>query len=166
MGKGVVAGVVAVACLVGACSSSSPTGVAGKSIQTISTKALPQTLAGLDVHVEGVKNLLAETQNSYVGAVGLYSLRQNNLVIATLQISKLTDKFDYKSEKQRSLLASKVGGARPELHRLGSQTVYLTQGLRQSLSVWFYGRYLFILSARQDFDKPRTLLREAVAIQP
>lgn len=164
MRKIVIAGVVAIACL-GACGTPTATGVSGKSISALPDNALPATLAGLDVHPEGVKNLLVDTRDAYVRAIGLYSLRQNNLVIATLQISKLTSKFDYKNEKQRALLVSRVGGSRPEVHRLGSQIVYLTLGLRQQLSVWFSGRTLFILSARQDFDRPRTLLRDAVELR-
>ena len=50
--------------------------------------------------------------------------------------------------------------------RLGASTVYLTTGTKQSIAVWFKGRYLFVLATRADYDEPRTLLRKALEIQP
>jgi hypothetical protein len=151
--------------LVAACGSPSSSGVSGKAIKPLAASAVPATLGDLEVHSEGVQNLIASTKDTYVTAVGLYSLRQDNLVKATLQVSRLTDKFDYRSDKQRALLADKIGGARSDPHRVGSDIVYLTQGLRQQISVWFRSRYLFVLSVREDYPGQRSLLRDALDVK-
>ena len=152
--------------LAGACGSPSSTGVSGKAIKPLSAATLPATLGDLEVHAEGVQNLVASTKDTYVAAVGLYSLRQANLVKATLQVSRLTDKFDYGNAKARALLADKIGGSRSDPHRVGSDIVYLTQGLRQQISVWFRSRYLFVLSVREDYAGQRSLLRDALDVKP
>ena len=54
----------------------------------------------------------------------------------------------------------------PRTERLGTDTVYLTTGTKQSIAVWFKDRYLFVLATRADYDEPRTLLRKALEIQP
>jgi hypothetical protein len=150
--------------LVGACGNSTPTGITGAAIQPIAASKLPASMLGLEVHQEDVKNTVAQAKNTYVRAVSLFSLRRSNLVVATLQVSLLSDKFRVKNQRQRSTLADKIGGARSQPFRLGGDTVYLTQGLRQRISVWFRGHYLFVLSSREDYDQPRTLLRQALDI--
>ena len=42
----------------------------------------------------------------------------------------------------------------------------ITTGTKQSIAMWFKGRYLFVLSTRADYDEPRTLLRKALEITP
>jgi hypothetical protein len=148
------------------CGTSSPTGVEGPAIKPISASRLPNQILGLDVHLEDVKNTVARAKNTYVDAVSIFSLRRSNLVQATLQVSSLTDKFKVKRPRQRAALADKIGGARSQPFRLGSDTVYLTQGIRQRIAVWFRGHYLFVLSSREDFDQPRSLLREALEVRP
>ena len=157
--------VAAVAVVMSACGSPSSTGVSGTAIKALPPNAVPATLGDLEVHAEGVQNLVASTKNTYVTAVGLYSLRQTNLVKATLQVSRLTDKFDYRSDKARALLADKIGGSRSDPHRVGSDIVYLTQGLRQQISAWFRSRYLFVLSVREDYAGQRALLRDALDVK-
>ena len=158
---GLVAGLV----LLAGCGTSTPDGVAGTNIKPIAASSLPDTIVGLEVAAEDIKNVVSPADNTYLNAVGLYSMRRGNLVFATLQVSRTTDKFDNKDAKQRSLLADKIGGARSEERRIGSDRVFLTQGTRQRIAVWFKGRDLFILSVRDDFEQPRALLREALEIQ-
>jgi hypothetical protein len=165
--KHLVAAVCAVGALgLAACGSPAAGGVSGHAIEPVAASAVPKTLGELEVHAEDVKDTVAQAQNSYADQLSLYSLRKNNLVYATLEISRLTGKFDVKSDKQRALLADKIGGAKSEPHRIGPTVVYLTSGLRQRISVWFTGRHLFVLSTREDYDKPRTLLRDAVELKP
>jgi hypothetical protein len=49
---------------------------------------------------------------------------------------------------------------------MGDHQVYLTTGRRQSVAVWWKGRHLFILSSREEFETPRSLLRAALEIEP
>ena len=149
-----------------ACGTPSAGGVDGHAIKPLAAGAMPATLGDLEVHAEDITATLGQARNSYADRLSLYSLRKNNLVFATLEISRLTSGFDYKSVKQRALLADKVGGAKSEEHRVGPVVVYLTSGLRQRISVWFTGRHLFVLSTREDYDQPRTLLRNALAVTP
>ncbi len=155
-----------VALTLAACGSATAGGVPGKEIKQIPASAVPSTLGELEVHAEDIKNVVAQAQNSYASAMSLYSMRKNNLVVATLEVTRLIDRFDYRSDKQRALLADKVGGAKSEAHRVGPAVVYLTSGLRQRISIWFRGRYLFVLATREDYDQPRTLLRNVLELNP
>ncbi|MBA3654157.1 MAG: hypothetical protein H0W70_08180 [Actinobacteria bacterium] len=151
---------------VGACGSPAAGGVPGKAIKPLPSNVLPATLGDLEVHPEDVQSTVQQAANSYASALSLYSLRKTNLVFATLEVARLTDRFNYRNKKQQALLADKVGGARSEPHRVGPVVVYLTTGLRQSISIWFSGRHLFVLSTREDYDQPRALLRSAIEITP
>ena len=164
MTRGIAAALVAVSIVVGACGNDAPKGVPGNKVKPIAARSFPSTILGLEVHEEDVKNNLAEAKNTYASQASLYSLRNENIVVATLQAMKLTDKFDYKSAREREALAVKIGGGRAEDYRVGSDTVYITQGQRQRIALWFRGRDLFVLSVRQDFDRPRSLIRETLGI--
>jgi hypothetical protein len=86
--------------------------------------------------------------------------------MATLQVSRFNDGADVDSDKFRRTVVNQIGSTAPRTVRLGDQTVYLTTGTKQSIGVWFKGRYLFVLASRADFDEPRTLLRKALEIEP
>jgi hypothetical protein len=159
-----LAGLLAVAALAGACGNDSPKGVPGNAVKPIAARSLPSTILGLEVHEEDVKNSLNEAKNTYATQASLFSLRDENLVVATLQATSLSDQFDYKSAKERTALAIKIGGGRAQQFRVGADTVYITQGQRQRIALWFRGRNLFVLSVRQDYEKPRSLIREALEI--
>lgn len=156
----------AAAVALSACGTPSAGGLSGHAIKPVPANAIPPTLADLETHQEDVASTVGQAQNSYADRLSLYSLRKNNLVYATLEVSRLTGKFDYSSNKQRTLLADKIGGAKSEAYHVGPTTVYLTTGVRQSIDVWFRGRWLFVLSVRQDYDKPRTLVRDALQVNP
>ena len=153
------AAAVAIASLLGACGGSTPEGVSGADIKPISASRLPTEILGFEVHEEDVKSNVARTDNAYISAVSVFSLRDENLVQATLQVSDLTKQFNIKSGKERASLADKIGGARSAPFHLGSDTVFITQGQRQRVAVWFRGRHLFVLTVRDAFDRPRSLIR-------
>ena len=48
---------------------------------------------------------------------------------------------------------------------MGEQQVFILAGDRQGLSVWFKDQHMFVLSSREDFDFPRSLLRDAIALE-
>lgn len=147
-----------------ACGNDTPDGVAGKDVKPIAA-SMPATILGLEVHQEDVSTSLAETKNTYASQASLYSLRDENLVVATLQATTLTDAFEHEKAREREALAVKIGGGRAQQFRVGSETVFLTQGQRQRIALWFRGRNLFVLSVRQDFERPRSLIREALEIR-
>jgi outer membrane PBP1 activator LpoA protein len=159
-------GALALAATLTGCGGSSPTGVAGAAVQPIEASKLPSTVLDLEVHQEDVKNTVAQAKNTYLEAASIFSLRRGNLVMATLQVSRLSDKFKATKTRQKAALADKIGGARSQPFRLGPDTVYLTKGIRQRISVWFRDKYLFVLSSRDDYDQQRGLLRQVLEIHP
>jgi hypothetical protein len=139
--------------------------VSGGDIKPIAASSLPGEILGLKVHQEDVKNTIARADDTYVTAVSLFSLRSGNVVNATLQVSRLSKQFRIESRAERESLADKIGGSRSASYRLGADTVYITQGLRQRIAVWFRGSSLYVLSVRDDFDRPRGLLRAVMELR-
>jgi hypothetical protein len=156
---------VAVAALAGACGGGTEvSGVQGSAIEPIPPEALPDHVQELTVRVEDMGKQLALAEDTYVQSAGVFSLRAGELVQATLQVTRLTDDFDYHDAVKRTSLANRLGGSRAEILRLGDDVVYLTQGQRQQVALWFRGAYLYLLSTRRDYSKPRSLLRSALEI--
>jgi hypothetical protein len=139
-------------------------GVQGDAIEPIPPDALPAKIQDLTVRVEDMKKQLSLAKDTYVRSAGVFSLRAGELVQATLQITRFTDDFDFRSGEARTSLANRMGGSRAELLRLGDDTVYLTQGQRQQLALWYRGSYLYVLSTRRDYTTPRALLRDALKV--
>ena len=138
----------------------------GKAVKALEIPNLPADLLGLKLAKEDVSQDLAKVPKAFVDSLALYSLRHNDLVMATLQVSRFNDGADIGAEKFRQTVVNQIGSSAPRTVRLGGETVYLTTGTKQSIGVWFKGRYLFVLATRGDYDEPRTLLRKALEIQP
>jgi hypothetical protein len=162
-------GTVAVAALALAGCTRSDASVAptpGKAVKALEIANLPPDLMGLTIAPEDVSEDLAKVPSAFIDSLSLYSLRHNDLVMATLQVSRFNDGADVNAEKFRQTVVNQIGSTAPRTVRLGGETVYLTTGTKQSIGVWFKGRYLFVLATRADYDEPRTLLRKALEIQP
>ena len=138
----------------------------GKAVKALDIANLPPDLLGLKLAKEDVSDDLAKVPKSFVDSLSLYSLRHNDLVMATLQVSRFNDGADVEAAKFRQTVVNQIGSSAPRTVRLGGNTVYLTTGTKQSIAVWFKGRDLFVLATRADYDEPRTLLRKALEIQP
>ena len=169
-----LAGVLAVAGLaatLGACGGGgddafAEQALAGTEIQAVEGDLLPPEFLGLAVAKEDVAGSLASTKRSYVEATSLYSLRDGDLLQATLQVSRFTAKAEHSTPAFRNSLLNQIGGTRPRTVRVGDDTVYLTSGTKQQLAVWFRDRYMLILATREDYPTPRTLIREALQVEP
>jgi hypothetical protein len=138
----------------------------GQAVMALEIPNLPADLLGLKLAPEDVTEDLAKVPSAFIDALSLYSLRKNELVMATLQVSRFNDGADVKADRFRQTVVNQIGSTAPRTVRLGAETVYLTTGTKQSIGVWFKGRYLFVLATRADYDEPRTLLRKALEIQP
>jgi hypothetical protein len=138
----------------------------GQAVKALEIPHLPADLLGLKLAPEDVAEDLAKVPATFVDGMSLYSLRRDDLVMATLQVSRFNDGADVESEKFRQTVVNQIGSTAPRAVRLGGETVYLTTGTKQSLGVWFKGRHLFVLATRADYDEPRTLLRKALEIKP
>jgi hypothetical protein len=138
----------------------------GKAVKTLDLPNLPPDLLGLKLAKEDVSEDLAKVPKAFIDSLALYSLRHDELVMATLQVSRFNDGADVKAPKFRQTVVNQIGSSAPRTVRLGGDTVYLTTGTKQSIAVWFKDRDLFVLATRADYDEPRTLLRQALEIKP
>lgn len=144
-----------------ACGSGTPKGTAANDIKQLPESLLSGTYLGLEPRREDIGGSLGNQEaNAYVDAVGLYSLRHNDRLEATLQISKLSDKARPKDPKFQQLVAGQIGGTKVQAYVVGGRNVYRTSARKQSLASWFEGQYFLILSVRDTYDEPRALLRE------
>lgn len=160
--------ILALVLMAGACGDdgAESAGTKQSEIKALPADLLPSAILGLAVTSEPTKEVLGGRDRTYLDGIGLYSLRSDDLVQATLQVSKFNDDADYKSAGFRATIVAQVGSAKSRPARLGERTVYLTTGTRQRITLWFQDRYLFILAVRDEFDRPRTLLRKALEIDP
>ena len=138
----------------------------GQAITALEVANLPAEILGLKLAPENVSEEIAKVPAAFIDSLSLYSLRKEDLVMATLQVSRFNDGADVKADKFRQTVVNQIGSTAPRTVRLGGETVYLTTGTKQSIGVWFKDRYLFVLATRADYDEPRTLLRKALEIKP
>lgn len=145
-------------------SGGGPKGVVGSSIRPLTAVEIPSALNGLALVPEDAHRTLSRVSRTYVRAAGLYSLRQNDLVEATLQVMQLDRTARYRDEKFRQSVVSQIGGSNPIVLRVGDATVYSTSISHQGVEIWFRGANLFVLSIRSDYAQPRSLLRAALGV--
>jgi hypothetical protein len=138
----------------------------GEQVEALDIPGLPADLLGLRIAPEDVAEDLGKVPAAFIDGLSLYSLRKDDLVMATLQVSRFNDGAGHDSEKFRRTVVNQIGSSAPRTVRLGAHTVFLTTGTKQSIGVWFKGRHLFVLASRADYDEPRTLLRNALEIEP
>lgn len=127
--------------------------------------ALPSVVAGLQVSQEDLsKQATALKGRTYFDGVGLYTLRENKLVKASLQVGVFNSLARPQSEQFRSQIIALMGKTTPRNMKVGEVTVFRTTGTQQVIYAWFHGRGFFILSVKQDFPFRRTLLRRLVTV--
>jgi len=160
----VVAAAVALAGCARSDASVEPT--PGQAVTAVEISSLPADLLGLRITPEDVSEELAEVPSAFIDRLSLFSLRKDDLVMATLQVSRFSPGADVEQETFRQTVVNQIGSTAPRAVRLGGETVYLTTGTKQSIGVWFKGRHLFVLATRGDYEQPRTLLRQALEIRP
>ncbi len=138
----------------------------GPAIAQLTVREPPQTLLGLEVRKENVASALKQFRPSYVDAAGLYSLRRGDgLVQATLQVARFRDDARYRSNGFRLQVINLIGGAAPRATRVEATTVYRTKATQQTVAVWFRGAIMYQLSVRDDFGKPRALVRALLELR-
>lgn len=138
------------------------------------SSAVPATLAGLQVGQEKVGPSTGTsgaasptTRRQYLTEIQLYSLRQPNQQLeATIQIGRFRSGSPVQARSFQRQIAGQLGTTVPREQRVGGLTVYITKGKKLSLVVWFRQGRLFILSIREGYPSPKTLIREAVRTEP
>lgn len=124
---------------------------------------LPMELAGLNVKSEDITKALTTVRPSYVKGTALFSLRSDaDLVQATIQVNRLKDDKRYVTKEFRRTIVNQLGSSPPRATQMEEQTVYRTSGSKLALAIWFDGKSMYLLSIRDDFSRPRTLIRALV----
>jgi hypothetical protein len=143
-----------------ACGSSNPEGTSAADIKQLPENELSGTYLGLEARREDIGGSLSNQEaNAYIDAIGLYSLRNNQRLEATLQISKLSEHARPKDPKFQQLVANQIGGTKVQAFVMEGHQIYRSSQRKQSLTSWFQGDYFMILSVRDTYKAPRTLLR-------
>ncbi|MEY2569078.1 MAG: hypothetical protein QOE35_3607 [Actinomycetota bacterium] len=132
-------------------------------VKPIDAGKIPSEILGLKVSPETVKDL-SSSHGAYVDQAALYGLRQGDLLEATLQLTRFNDAAKPTQRDFQQRIIAKLGGSVPRPVRMGTQTVYFTTAAKQTLAIWFKGRMLYVLSAREDYAFPRSLVRAALEI--
>lgn len=123
---------------------------------------IPNQIMGLAVAPEDVSDQVKSVRRPYVDSVGMFSLREEDLLRATLQVARFNGLARPRDRRFRAEIVGLVGSSTPEEIRVGDLTVHSTSGNQQNVFVWFKGNGYFILSVHQDFEFPRTLLRRVI----
>lgn len=135
-------------------------------IRTLRPDLLTGDILGLTIGPESMGEALAKADRSFADAVGLYGFRDpDNVLQATLQVTRLNQNAEHESEEFRRRLVSDLGGSIPKPIKVGADTVYVARRTEQLRAVWFRDRYVFVLSSRDTFRFPFALLREAMVIK-
>ena len=151
---------LAVAVIASACGTASARGTSAKDIKQLPKDTVSGTYLGLTPVREDISGTLRDQlANAYVDAVGLYSLRHDKLLEATLQISKLSKSARPKDPKFQQQVVGQIGGTAVQGFVMDGRRVYRSSARKQSLSSWFRGDYLLVLSVRDTYPYPRSLLR-------
>ena len=154
------AALVVIGLLAGACGDGEPRGVSAKDITQLPPDLVEGPILGLNVSREDVSDRVAEQQaNAYIAGIALYSLRDGERLEATLQVSKFTNKARPKDADFRAQISNQVGGTKSQAFVMGGETVYRSSARKQSIASWFHGDYYLVLSVRDTYPTPRTLLR-------
>ena len=166
--KRVLPVVVALAVVLGGCGGGEDVvAEAGGAVEPLDDIVLPPDLVGLTVAEEKVDEALENFRPSYVAGAALYSFRtpdDKELVQATLQIARFRDEERNRSNSFRQSILTQFGSTRPRVTRMGETVVYRTTQTKQVVAIWFDDLDWYLLSIRDEFDRPRTLMRETLEV--
>lgn len=126
--------------------------------------SLPSQVLGLQVKPEDISKQLNVAKRPYIDNVGLFSMRESDLVRATFQISHFNALAKPKSNDFRLSIIGLLGATRPQRVEVDDVTVYATSGNEQSIYVWFDDEAFYVLTAHQEYEFPRTLLRKMISL--
>ena len=156
---------IAVALLTSACGGDDGAGSALKvaEFETVAADAMPATVLDLVVGPEDFSATLLASQEAYIDALGVFGMRRDDLLYATVQVSRFDDPDTIADPLFQRSLAGRLGDSgRPSVVRVGQQSVYLMPSGRQTLGVWFVDDEMFVLTVRPEYEQPRRLVRALV----
>lgn len=161
--------VVLLAVALSGCGDSKPqlTGTPGKDIKVLPASTMPKTVNGLSVKPEVVTKALRQAKQSYVDAVGFYSLRnEEKRVQGTVQVSSFgpSARLDDPEFRRQIVLQSSPGT--PTSVNVAGTTVQQSVGTKSTVSIWFSEDRLVVLTALKTYTGTRGLLEQTVAALP
>lgn len=129
------------------------------------TIELPDQILGLKVTEEDVSSSLEALKGrTYLESLGLFSMREGDLLRATLQVGRFNSLARARSKEFRREIAGLAGA--PEELRLGTAEVSQISGNQQTSYIWFESNGFFVLTVHRDFPFGRTLLRKLIEMDP
>lgn len=135
----------------------------GGQVQTPKIR-LPSQILGLHVKPEDVSKQLDAAKRPYLKNVGLFSLREGDLVRSTFQISHFNALARPDSAEFRSSIIGLLGSTRPQRILVGDVLVYITSGNEQHIFAWYEEEAFYVLTVHKEYEFPRTLLRRMIVL--
>lgn len=154
----IAAGLVAAFAL-GACGGG---GIEADAATEAARVRLPRQLLGLEVRAEEINTNLDDIDQPYVDSVAVFSLRQDDLLRASLQVNRFNAVARPEDDNFRRSIVATIGGSTPLEFRMQDTRVFVTTSADQTVFTWFEGKGMFVLAVQKDFEFSRTLLRRLV----
>lgn len=160
--------VLAFLAVAGACGREQKTdaGQPGEAVTQLEAPFIPTEVLGLRVTPEDSKPYLDAIKRSYMEQFGLYAFRNGELLQATLQVTKFTTDAKHADPAFQAQLVGQIGSSKAQVFRMDDTEIHLTTGTKQQIGIWFRDRYMFVMSIRDEYVQPRTLLRQALGFKP
>lgn len=137
-------------------------GTAGKSAAMLTAAVLPETLRGLNVTAEPIAGVVRGLQHTYLDGLGFYGLRSGHRLEATVEIARFTPSPRLGQAAFRSQILSSLSPGIPVVVDVAGIPVQQSSGLKSTVSAWFRGRYLMVVTVLQSYPDPRGLLEATV----
>lgn len=127
---------------------------------------VPTQILGLSVTQEDVTGQVIPYKNrSYLDTFGLFSMREGDLLRATLQMGRFGQVADEGDDTFRRQIIGLMGTSTPREIRVGDETVWSSTGSQQSVFAWFRGRGFYVLTIHKEFPFELTLLRKLMSLE-
>lgn len=154
------------ALLAAACSAQALGGTPGGAIATLPPSSLPASIGGLTVKAENVSKALTGVAHSYVDGLAFFSLRKGTQVEATIELARLGPAANLASQAFRTEIVNQVSVATPVSLDVAGATVEQSTGPKSTVTVWYSGRDLVVLTVLNSYLYGRGLLEAALAAEP
>ncbi|MHB8341955.1 MAG: hypothetical protein ACYDB7_12410 [Mycobacteriales bacterium] len=152
--------------LASACSAQALGGTPGGQIATLPPSTLPASIGGLTVAPENVTKALSGVAHSYVNGLGFFSLRKGTQVEATLELARLGPAAPLTSSAFRTEISNQVSVATPVTLDVAGSSVAQSTGPKSTVTVWYAGRDLVVLTVLNSYPQGRGLLEAALGAVP
>ncbi|MCW2544230.1 MAG: hypothetical protein JWM40_1782 [Frankiales bacterium] len=161
-----IAAVAVLAVVTSGCGKQVLGGTAGADIKALPASTLPREISGLTVKQESITKPLKQTKHSYADAIGFYSLRQDKVVQATVQVSQLGPEARLEDEGFRQQLVDQSSPGTAVPLTIGESTVMQSTGTKATVSIWFSQERMVLLTVLSTYDGARGLLEQTLAALP